>query len=522
MTTTELERPKYGNWTKPKSPGLPWVGLIGSAILVGDGVIAIFCNMFAGWKASLVWLLMSIPFILPLLYKNKASRNGWQIITTHVAWYAGRKQGQQNWRACKVGQVTLAGQVVAFGSAELPGSLAKTTLYTADANGVPFSMLNMPQASHYTVYFTADPEGSALVDPAQIDRWVYFYGQGLAELPYEPGLVGMTVIIETAPDHGDVLKAESDRLTAPRKTPDLTKRVLGQTTETYPRGSANIAAYLALTYSAKQSHGEERELFTLRSEDKPKRGVKTAGEMAALIGGRIPGLVRAFTGCGGGTPRPMTVDEVCEMVRVAYDPDSARTISAARAAGEPTELTWDHAGPTAGRETWSRVTYDSGHNITWEMVGAPPGTVESQFLEEILGPCDATTRKRVAILYRPHDAASAPGIADRDVRTAINKASRGKGETKAHQAHDLAAARQTAAEEAAGAGMTRAAILVTATVTDEANLAHAADVVSQLGRASRLRLRRCYGAQSAAFITALGLMIPTDHVQVPEIVRTWM
>jgi hypothetical protein len=50
--------------------------------------------------------------------------------------------------------------------------------------------------------------------------------------------------------------------------------------------------------------------------------------------------------------------------------------------------------------------------------------------------------------------------------------------------------------------------------------AQAAETVDQLGRASRVRLRRAYGCQSAAFAAALGVgVILPAHVAVPELLR---
>ncbi len=51
-------------------------------------------------------------------------------------------------------------------------------------------------------------------------------------------------------------------------------------------------------------------------------------------------------------------------------------------------------------------------------------------LRAILEPSDELTRKRVTLLYRPHDPASAARIADADVRTALGKATMRKGETR--------------------------------------------------------------------------------------------
>jgi len=76
----------------------------------------------------------------------------------------------------------------------------------------------------------------------------------------------------------------------------------------------------------------------------------------------------------------------------------------------------------------------------------------------------------------------------------------------------LPGAERARRSRARGAGLTRFALLVTVTAHPD-QLAEVAQQVDQLGRASRLRLRRCYGTQAAAFGAALGvgLVLPA-HV----------
>ncbi len=97
------------------------------------------------------------------------------------------------------------------------------------------------------------------------------------------------------------------------------------------------------------------------------------------------------------------------------------------------------------------------------------------------------------------------------------------GEGRATETLDLQAARQTAAEEAAGAGLTRFSLLVTATVTDTEQLGHVTDLVDQAGGASRLQLRRVYAGQSASFAACLGIgLVLNKHVAVPAAVRQFL
>ena len=103
------------------------------------------------------------------------------------------------------------------------------------------------------------------------------------------------------------------------------------------------------------------------------------------------------------------------------------------------------------------------------------------------------------------------------------------GENREADSLDLDAARQAAREAARGAGLTRFALLSTATVlADDVEatpslLAKAAAVVDQGAASSEITLRRVYGAQSASFAAALGIGIVLDrHVATPALLREYL
>jgi len=234
--------------------------------------------------------------------------------------------------------------------------------------------------------------------------------------------------------------------------------------------------------------------------------------MGQLVLSRLPGLLAGLSGTGAGEITPLSAAGLARTVRVAYDPAVADELDAAAASGQDMPVTWDEAGPVAAVEAFESYRHDSAASVTWSMVDAPRGAVTSRVLAALLGECKGALRKRVTLTFRPHRAGDAAAIVDADVRTAIGWEGARAGEAKATETAALAAARQTAREEAAGAGLTRFALLVTVTA-DPAALEQVAEQAVQLGRASRLRLRRCYGSQAAAFAAALGvgLVLPA-HV----------
>ncbi len=521
MSSAAADEPRtYGNWRKPSTPGLPRLGLIGTGLALGGLVVVMFVQLAAGLLAAAGVAAGVAGLLAPLAWRNRAGRNGWQVATANVAWAAGRRRRQHVYLA------GLAGPV-AFGAHRLPGLLARSELLAAqNSYGEEFGLIVVPAARHYTVVLRCDPEGSQLVDPETVDGWVAMHGRWLAALGHEPGLEACSVTVETAPDPGSRLAAEVSRMLVD-DAPALSRQMLTEAVATYPKGSAAVSARVALTFTATRPGAQEREGLGLRrrsgsvtSSSGSEGRVRTPEQMATLIGQRLPGLLHQLRATGAGAARALTAPEVAELVRIAYDPAAAPAIEEVRAGGGDPGIGWDDAGPAGQLEAWDSLRHDGAASITWQMVQPPACAVQSRVLERLLAADEHVDRKRVTLIYRPHGPASAGAIAHADVRTALGRAGAGRGETRAAESLSVQATRQSSVEVAGGAGLTRFSMLVTATVTDPARLPAAAEVVSQLGAASQLRLRRCYFAQAASFTAALGVgVILPAHVAVPDLLR---
>jgi hypothetical protein len=518
----------YGNWRKPTSPGLPRLGLLGSAIALSALVLVMLVQIVAGLIAAAVCALLVCLGLAPLVWRSRADRNGWQVPAAKCSWWIGQRRRQHLYASSLTAPIS-------FGAARLPGLLASSRLLSAiTAHGEQFALIHLPSTKHFAVVIRCDPEGSQLVDVETVDEWVACWGGWLAKLGHEANLEACSVTVETAPDPGSRLTAEVDAMLT-GDAPALSRAMLTETAASYPHGSAAVTAYVTLTFSARRvSHSEAEGVMGTggRSQAKRTPSVRSPQEMAAQIGRRLPLLLHQLRSVGAGTGAAMTAAEVAETVRVAYDPAAATLLDRARAqqarqvtAHETSAplVAWQDAGPIAQVESWDHLRHDSGASITWQMVDVPHGAVQSRILEQLLEADEHLARKRVTLIYRPHDPASAARVADADVRTAVGRASLRKGEVKAGESLALASARQSASEQAAGAGLTRFSMLVTATVDDPAKLAQAAEVIDQLGPACQLRLRRCYFGQAAAFTAALGVgVVLPKHVAVPEVVRDYL
>ncbi|KWX05997.1 membrane protein [Carbonactinospora thermoautotrophica] len=471
------------------------LGLVGTLILLTGMVAVAITMMFALWAGLLVAGLV-VLVLVPLGIRDRHGRNGLQGLTARIAWWYGRSAGQHLYRGGPLGPA---------GTFRLPGLAAASYVVDAeDSYGRPFGMIVVPSTGHYTAVLECAPDGAALVDPEQVDIWVAYWGQWLASLAYEPGIVQAAVTIETAPDLGIRLEREVSAQLSPT-APELARQVLTDIVDTYPTGSAQVSARIALTYSAAPRPGARR---------------RSPEEMAREIGTRLPGLSAGLGMTGAGEARPMTHEQLAEAVRIAYDPNAQVLIEQARAHGG-SGLTWADAGPVSHEEYVDHYRHDGAASITWGMSEAPRGEVYSSVLTGLLQPHRDIARKRVTLLYRPHDPATAARIVQRDRRDAVFRAA--VAHASARDTVAIEAARQTEREEATGAGLVRFAMLVTATVRSPDDLPAAAAAVDVLAPPARVQLRRMYRAQASAFAAALpiGIVLP-DHLRVPQVVRDAM
>jgi hypothetical protein len=496
MTSDSAPR-SYGNWTKPTTAGLLGLSAIGTAILfVGAGfsvVVTMASNILNGIVTAMVFGL----FLMAVAVKDKHGQSMLMRATTLVGWLVTKSRGTQIYRSGPLGRAE-------WGTTQLPGLAAGSRLTEwRDSYNRPFALVQVPSTSDYTVVVGTEPDGAALVDREQVDVWVSEWGMWLASLGDEPGIEAVSVTIETAPDTGTRLRREvTSRIDT--AAPEFAKSILNQLVEQYPAGSATIKAYVAITFNAAARSGGKK-----RSPD----------EMGRELASRLPGLTQSLSATGAGATHPLSAQELCEVIRVAYDPAAARLIDDANAAGEPPELYWPEVGPTAHQANWDTYRHDSAVSVTWMMSGAPRGNVPSSVLARLLAPHRDVARKRVTLLYRPIDAARAAAIVEADVRAStFNLQSTNKPTARTMTA--TRAAMATAQEEASGAGLVNFGMLVTATVTDAAHEADAKAAIDNLSATARLRLRVVHGSQDSAFAAALplGLVLP-KHLQVPSEVR---
>ena len=487
----------YGNWRKPQSAGLGQLGLIGTSLMFGGLIVVILTVGFFGLFAALIVGVILALMLLTLILRDRHGKTVLQRLAVRIGWHRTRAAGAHLYRGGPLGRNP-------WGTFHLPGLAARSTLSEArDSYDRPFALLHMPTTNHYTVVFGTEPDGASLVDQEQVDVWVAHWGEWLAALADEPGLVAASVTVETSPDSGARLRREVlSRIDT--AAPQLAQDMLQEVVATYPAGSATVKAFVALTFSATPRAGGKR---------------RDTHEVARDLAARLPGLSAGLTGTGAGAARPLSAQQLCEAVRIAYEPRSAALIDEAYSAGTVPELDWSDVGPAAAEARWDSYRHDGATSVTWSMSAAPRGAVQSSVLMRLLLPHRDIARKRVTLLYQPVPAATAARTVEADKRNAdfrVKNADR----PSARALREKAAADKTAEDEASGNGLVGFGMLVTATSLTGEDLADVEAAIDNLAAAARIILRPVYGSQDSAFAAALPLgLVLTKHLKVPAEIR---
>lgn len=487
----------YGNWRRPSSAGILGLGSVGTFMLLGGLILVVVTVMIRGLLEAVILAGVLGMAMLAVLAKDSHGKNVLSRGGARLAWWSARSRGSNIYRSGPLGRAL-------WGTYQLPGIAAPIRLSEhTDSYGRPFALLHTPATSSYSVVIGTEPDGAALVDQEQIDVWVADWGHWLANLGDEPGVEAASVTLETAPDSGTRLRREV-ALNLDDDAPAFAREMLTEVVGRYPSGSSTIKAFVSITFSASQRSGGKK---------------RQADEMGRELAARLPGLTAGLQSTGAGAAHPLSAQELCEVIRVSYDPAAAVLIDEAHAAGETPDLSWPDVGPAAAEGYWNGYRHDSAYSCTWAMTSAPRGNVQSGVLARLLAPHRDIARKRVTLLYRPLDAAKAAAIVEADLRSAEFRVT-STSKPAARDSLAVRAAAATASEEASGAGLVQFGLLVTATVTDFSKEADARAAVDNLAATARLRLRPVYGSQDSAFAAALplGLVLP-KHIKVPTELR---
>jgi hypothetical protein len=475
------DRPTYGNWRLPARPGIGPLGVTGTAVLLG-GLVVTLVTAMVSWAAAGAVAAVVAMMTVPLAIRTADGRSGLDIAVNRVRWAWCRRSGRT---------VTVAGPLSAApgGRYQLPGPLADTEMLEGrDAHGRPIGVVHDRRMGTFAVALECDPDGGALVDPAQADHWVAGWGAWLANLAHEPGLLGAAVTVETAPDTGTRLAAGAVSQFDPA-APQVARDLISEVAAAYPAASSQVTTWVTLTFRSPAS----------------ARGSRRADRIAGMLGElavRVPPLAAGLAASGAGVAWPAAPGRIAAAVRAGFDPAAPAALEPggdAATAGPG----WHDCGPGVAEESADAYYHEGAVSRTWVASESPRGTVRSGVLRGLLEPSPLVPRKRVTLLYRPLGSAAAARAVETDRRTAHFMAASSAGLVNARASAAVRAAEQAAAEEAAGAGLTEFTLLVTATADTASGLRTADAEVANLAASARLGLRVAHGQQAGAFAVTL-------------------
>lgn len=339
------------------------------------------------------------------------------------------------------------GSHVQVNGVQLPGELGRlTVMEVADANNSVVAVIHDPGAQTITALVPLEPAGLEFVDDDEVCDQVQAWGDWLAQLGYVQDLSHVVVtVVSGLPDHGGALRSRT-----------------------------------VLSVSLRDARGLEQ----------------TCADLMDVVAS-----THALSRCGVSVAPAMSLEQLSRWVRDCFDPAPV---------GEGVAVHWEDARPVAVREHWDRYVHDGSVSTGFFWDECPSRAVHPQVLLRLLGP--STYRKRVSLVYEPVPAHQAAREVDRQAQAAVFRRQYhrrlGRDETAREQA-DLERARQTAREQAAGAGLVDVGVYAVLSAAQGSDLdGLVADMHNRAGE-SRIRFRRSYGTQATTFMTTLGLgMVP--------------
>ncbi|MGV9836569.1 SCO6880 family protein [Nocardia niigatensis] len=471
------ERPLYAAGTYPMRTGFFGLNLRVSMYGGVALIVALIALMVGGLMPALLILTATALLLAPMVI-TFGRRTLIEVMQLRVQWWRRRWNGSIAYHSGPHSRIP-------GGRYRLPGLLAATALYQGtDLLGNEFGLVHRRRSDEYTVVLEAFPGGDEALTPRERDLMTADWGAYLARLGLPGDIHGASVVIETIPATGLRLAREVEQMVADSRS-EVATQVMVESAAYFPAGKMRQLARMAITFKA----------TTRERRVNPE-------EMADELARRLPALYEDLVNAGV-EAIPMTAGQIVETVHRSYNPSSEPDFEELAILGEEHGLAWEDAGPRAALPGWDHYRHDGIRSIVWEMAEPPASVFPDEVLRPLLSPHDALPRKRVTLFYRPFSAGDASALVDKEYKDAVVAANQGKGIRSAASDLRVEYTQQQRYEQVRGAGLVRYSAMVT--VATQGDLRAAAAIAESLAPRARLKLRRAYGEQDAAFAAALGI-----------------
>jgi hypothetical protein len=487
----------YQTGRKPKTSGIGPFGHL-ATMIAGGGCLISMVLIIISLPVGLAALLMTAALLALLGIKDKHGRSALQ--------RKGAKWGYK--RQAATGNTRFrGGPLTNLGTHRLPGIAAHGVMdELLGEDGEPMAVIRYDITGHHVTPFITTPDGASLTDHTDSRSQVERYGEWLAGLSSEGGLVQAAFTVETVSDQGHEMARELDSTTAD-DAPAVAKLAVDQMIKAYPAKARTVKTYGALTWAPSGTG---------------KREEKAARLNEHLLT-RLPPLLDSLSQAGAGEVSTMSAQEAAEIVQCAYNPEKRVMYAELEGTDTPAPvLLWNSVGPSATEAHWDFYRHGAdGVTVTWYMSGFTSSQVKAHHLSPLLIGAEEIDSSRLTILYRPMDPGRASLTVETDFRAADSRVMNAN-KPSARAQKDRDDAHRIRSAEADGAGLVDYAVIYSATVRSEKALASARAVVNQLSPSARLFMYEASGSQDSAF--AFGLagvlgLVPTFHTAISPNMR---
>lgn len=448
----------YGGWRERRGFGV--------AGLSGKQTAAALMSVFALLALALVQpgllAILGLPLVLAVAVVTMRIRGESfiSVASRHGMWAVARSRGWTKYRA--------------IGNSFFPGALKTLTMIEVqDQAGRTVGLLWDARACTLSAVLPVEPIGLSFVSESQVRQWVKAWGHWLAHLGYLPGVRHMVVTIHTGPS------PPGERAYDAREPGD---------------SLADVVMHQLAAEEVAEGNRTSRTVISVATSVANQSELDRAAERLLEL---LAGMESSLGGCGVAVLPVMSPEDLVAWVRCAFEPDLDT---------DGLTGTWIDARPTATEEFWDRYQHDAVVSAAYTWDETPAESASPEVLMRLLGPSDY--HKRVSVVFEPIPAHEAAREVDRQTEAAVFRSQYrrrlGRDET-ARDRVDLEKARQTATDQASGAGLVDVGLYAVVTANTPADLSRcAADLTNRAGE-SRIRLRRNYGAQAATFATTVGV-----------------